>query len=305
MFDPPLSISFLGGAKDGRRGSKHSGSSLVSIGAAGGVAAGGNTVTTNSRLFEGMKFLVSSGIPSSSATSSSSSSSSSKGTTDGKESLITLLKEHGAQVLEEIHFQRRLTEDNKARERAAKESSVAYSPAASMDAFLENIGLASTGYILLTQPTKFRKRNNIIMGATNGTLLHYSWAAQCVAAGTLLDVQGFMLPSCAHPLTPWYIFPIEKPPPRSGVLGGVRILNLAGHQQCDMLVACGCTIVINTPELLRKLQVDQPRVDRDEIVIDMVVVDPKRYADAKIAGDHHLSTAATGMGQGQEHPWIV
>ena len=47
-----------------------------------------------------------------------------------------------------------------------------------MDVFLENIGSASEGYILLTQPTKFRKKNNILMGATNGTLLHYSWAAQ-------------------------------------------------------------------------------------------------------------------------------
>ena len=64
-----------------------------------------------------------------------------------------------------------------------------------------------------------------------------------------------------------------------------------------MLAACGCTIVINTPDLLRKLQLDQPQVDRDEIVIDMVVVDPKRYADAKLAGDA-LPTAA-GRIQGQ------
>ena len=34
-------------------------------------------------------------------------------------------------------------------------------------------------------------------------------------------------------------------------------------------------------------------MDRDEIIIDMVVVDPKKYADAKLAGDSLSSSSSS------------
>lgn len=206
-------------------------------------------------LFSGMTFILS-------------------GISDGvREALSTRIQKCGGKVVSELPCIKGMKSYLDLMQRAYDKNSTPPYSDPSM-----KVGLLSEDIVLLSRPTNFRKANYLLVVATGGTLLHHTWAAQCMDSNTVLPREGFELPSGASALLPHYVFTKPNVEQEYGVLTCLRVLNFAGSQWAPLLAVCGMHVSPHDDTLLDAFAPGKI-IDKRKFSVDIVVVDCLSYSD--------------------------